>query len=164
MAEVGCSPRAGQLDRRERLRKLALETVDLNKDPCYEEPLGSYECKLCLTLHNTEGITWPARREAPPTEFSKTSLQGCDAPLSYRTSQVRRKAPRHQDRAAGLQGHEVAGCESGQRALLFEVDYRSGFDGAAAARFMSAYEQRVEPPDRTTSIYCLRAATRDDRF
>ncbi|KAL4093160.1 hypothetical protein PRIC1_012147 [Phytophthora ramorum] len=44
------------VDRRERLRKLALETVDLTKDPYFmKNHLGSYECKLCLTLHNNEG-------------------------------------------------------------------------------------------------------------
>lgn len=43
-------------DRRERLRQLALETIDLNKDPYFmKNHLGSYECKLCLTLHNNEG-------------------------------------------------------------------------------------------------------------
>lgn len=44
------------VDRRERLRKLAQETVDLNKDPYFmRNHLGKYECKLCLTLHNNEG-------------------------------------------------------------------------------------------------------------
>ena len=43
-------------DRRERLRKLALETIDLEKDPYFlKNHLGTFECKLCLTLHNTEG-------------------------------------------------------------------------------------------------------------
>merc|ERR1719301_257380 len=43
-------------DRRERLRKLALETIDLSKDPYFmRNHLGSYECKLCLTLHTNEG-------------------------------------------------------------------------------------------------------------
>ncbi|KAJ1852071.1 CWF complex protein sap62, partial [Coemansia sp. RSA 486] len=42
--------------RRERLRKLALETIDIEKDPYFmRNHLGSYECKLCLTLHNNEG-------------------------------------------------------------------------------------------------------------
>lgn len=42
-------------DRRERLRQLALETIDINKDPYFmKNHLGSYECKLCLTLHNNE--------------------------------------------------------------------------------------------------------------
>lgn len=44
------------MDRRERLRKLALETIDLSKDPYFmRNHLGSYECKLCLTLHTNEG-------------------------------------------------------------------------------------------------------------
>ena len=57
------------VDRRERLRKLALETIDLAKvrmppsiacvsnvsqDP-YINHLGSLECRLCLTLHTNEG-------------------------------------------------------------------------------------------------------------
>jgi len=44
------------MDRRERLRRLALETVDLSKDPYYVKThLGSYECKLCLTGHINDG-------------------------------------------------------------------------------------------------------------
>lgn len=47
-------------DRRERLRQLALETIDINKDPYFmKNHLGSYECKLCLTLHNNEVSTPP---------------------------------------------------------------------------------------------------------
>lgn len=43
-------------DRRERLRRLALETIDLAKDPYFmRNHLGQYECRLCLTLHNNEG-------------------------------------------------------------------------------------------------------------
>lgn len=44
------------IERRERLRKLALETIDITKDPyIMKNHLGSFECKLCLTLHNNEG-------------------------------------------------------------------------------------------------------------
>ena len=42
--------------RRERLRKLAMETIDLSKDPYFvRNHHGTYECKLCTTLHKTEG-------------------------------------------------------------------------------------------------------------
>ena len=42
-------------DRRERLAALAAETIDLAKDPYFmKNHLGTYECKLCLTLHNNE--------------------------------------------------------------------------------------------------------------
>ena len=44
------------LERKERLRKLALETIDITKDPyIMRNHLGTYECKLCLTLHPNEG-------------------------------------------------------------------------------------------------------------
>lgn len=43
------------LDRKERLRRLALETVDLSKDPyLMRNYVGQYECRLCLTLHANE--------------------------------------------------------------------------------------------------------------
>jgi splicing factor 3A subunit 2 len=45
-----------EIDRRERLRQIALDTMDLAKDPyIIRNHLGSYECKLCLTLHKDEG-------------------------------------------------------------------------------------------------------------
>jgi len=44
------------VQRRERLRQLALDTVDVTNDPYFmKNHLGSYECKLCLTLHTNEG-------------------------------------------------------------------------------------------------------------
>ena len=44
-----------QVERRERLRKLALETVDLSKDPYFmKNHLWTYECKLCLTEGDSE--------------------------------------------------------------------------------------------------------------
>ena len=44
------------LERRDRLKKIAAETTDLMKDPYfYRNHMGIYECKLCLTIHNNEG-------------------------------------------------------------------------------------------------------------
>jgi hypothetical protein len=44
------------IERKERLRKLALETIDITKDPYFfKNHLGSFECKLCFTLHPNEG-------------------------------------------------------------------------------------------------------------
>ena len=43
-------------DRRERLRRLAMETIDVSKDPyILRNHLGSLECRLCLTMHANEG-------------------------------------------------------------------------------------------------------------
>ena len=45
------SSAAAQVDRRERLKKLAMEMIDLAKDPyLMRNHLGQYECKLCLTV------------------------------------------------------------------------------------------------------------------
>lgn len=44
------------VQRRDRLRQLALDTVDITQDPYFmKNHLGTYECKLCLTLHTNEG-------------------------------------------------------------------------------------------------------------
>src|ERR1700760_4377963 len=47
---------ATNADRRERLRKLALEHIDLDKDPYFfKNHVGSFECRLCLTVHQNDG-------------------------------------------------------------------------------------------------------------
>src|SRR5580693_5879211 len=47
---------ATNADRRERLRKLALETIDLAKDPFFfKNHVGTYECRLCVTVHQNDG-------------------------------------------------------------------------------------------------------------
>merc|ERR1711988_27142 len=44
------------MERREWQKKVAMETIDLSKDPYFlKNHLGSYECRLCLTLHMNEG-------------------------------------------------------------------------------------------------------------
>lgn len=41
--------------RKERLKKLAMESFDLSKDPYFfKNHLGNYSCRLCLTVHPTE--------------------------------------------------------------------------------------------------------------
>ena len=43
------------LERKERLCKLAMETLDLDKDPYFmKNNIGKFECRLCLTIHNNE--------------------------------------------------------------------------------------------------------------
>jgi splicing factor 3A subunit 2 len=44
------------VDRRARVAALTTDVVDLSKDPYFmKNHIGSYECKLCLTLHSNEG-------------------------------------------------------------------------------------------------------------
>merc|ERR1719352_846037 len=93
--------------RRERLRKLALETVDLNKDPYFmRNHLGSYECKLCLTLHNTEGnyLAHTQGKRHQQNLARRAFKDARDAPILPTPAKYVEKKTRHQDRAAGLQG------------------------------------------------------------
>lgn len=59
----GSKPRSGgvasaqneAIERRKRQGAVALESIDLAKDPYFmRNHLGSFECKLCLTLHNND--------------------------------------------------------------------------------------------------------------
>jgi splicing factor 3A subunit 2 len=142
-------------DRRERLRKLALETVDLDKDPYFmKNHLGTFECKLCLTLHTTEGNYLAhtqgkrhnqnlARRAAREEQMGLTAKpQSAAAALQSGKSTIK----------IGRPGYKVTKSRdpvTGQRTLLFEVDYPEAEEGVQPRhRFMSAYEQRVEAPDK----------------
>ncbi|KAJ8329642.1 hypothetical protein BDV3_003651 [Batrachochytrium dendrobatidis] len=161
------------VDRRERLRKLASETIDLTKDPYFmKNHLGSYECKLCLTLHTNEGSylahtqgkkhqTNLARRAAKDARESNgpfvgsgtgsnsiSGLSGVDRPNMFPA--IRKVAIK-----IGRPGYKVTKVRDPttyQLGLLFQVHYPeigkdSGIENLKPRhRFMSAYEQRIEPP------------------
>uniref|UniRef100_A0A3Q3KVA9 Splicing factor 3a, subunit 2 n=1 Tax=Labrus bergylta TaxID=56723 RepID=A0A3Q3KVA9_9LABR len=136
-------------DRRERLRQLALETIDINKDPYFmKNHLGSYECKLCLTLHNNEVRV--ARRAAKEAK---------EAPAQPAPAKVKVEVKKFVK--IGRPGYKVTkqrDPETGQQSLLFQIDYPEIAEGIGPRhRFMSAYEQRIEPPDRRWQYLLLAA-------
>ena len=154
-------------DRRERLRRLAMETIDLAKDPYFmRNHLGSYECKLCLTLHSTEGNylahtqgkrhqTNIARRAARDARFTAPLLQGSSRRPSkpqqapYARKLVRVGLPGYTVKKLSIsQGLRQAGAKE-QRGLIFTIRFNEISEGLQPRhRFMSAFEQHVEPPDR----------------
>ncbi|KAI9206483.1 uncharacterized protein BJ171DRAFT_498000 [Polychytrium aggregatum] len=150
------------VDRRERLRKLALETIDLSKDPYFmRNHLGSYECKLCLTLHNNEGSylahtqgkkhqTNLARRAARDAKDT-TNVQSREA-LESGAGSVARVAPKKIAIKIGRPGYKVTKVRdpaTRQLGLLFQIQYPDiGQDVQPRHRFMSAYEQKVEAPSK----------------
>merc|ERR1712060_795953 len=138
-------------DRRERLRKLALETIDLSKDPYFmRNHLGSYECKLCLTLHTNEG-SYLAHTQGKKHQINlarraaKEKQDATIAPQPQTTSGPRKTVK------IGRPGYRVTkerDPETQQKALLFEIEYPEALDKVKPRhRFMSAYEQKVEPPE-----------------
>jgi len=135
------------------LAALAAETIDLQKDPYFmRNHLGTYECKLCLTLHNNEA-----------SYLAHTQGKKHQANLARRAAKEAKEAPvQPAPQKAGVDikkfvkigrpGYRVTkqrDPDNGQQSLLFEVDYPEIAEGVIPRhRFMSAYEQKVEPPDR----------------
>ncbi|TRY55908.1 hypothetical protein DNTS_001745 [Danionella cerebrum] len=140
-------------DRRERLRQLALETIDINKDPYFmKNHLGSYECKLCLTLHNNEGsyLAHTQGKKHQANLARRAAKEAKDSPAQPAPEKVKVEVKKFVK--IGRPGYKVTkqrDPDHGQQSLLFQIDYPEIAEGIGPRhRFMSAYEQRIEPPDR----------------
>ena len=149
---------ATNADRRERLRKLALETIDLDKDPYFfKNHVGSFECRLCLTVHQNDGSylahtqgrkhqTNLARRAAREQKEGKQDVNMMDVGMMGGV-QVRRNAVK-----IGRPGYKITKTRdrlTRQDGFLFQLQYPEITPGVKPrVRFMSAFEQKVEDPDR----------------
>ncbi|KCV72145.1 hypothetical protein H696_01549 [Fonticula alba] len=144
------------LQRRLRLQKLASEFVELKKDPYFmKNHLGSYECRLCLTLHTSEGSylahtqgkkhqTNLARRKARDTKYNDEHV-----PLPNATTERPRRSTVYRIGRPGFQVTKVRDYSRNQLGLLFEIDYPNITENEVPRhRFMSTYEQQVEPQDK----------------
>ncbi|XP_015870980.2 uncharacterized protein LOC107408128 [Ziziphus jujuba] len=141
------------IDRRERLRRLALETIDLAKDPYFmRNHLGSYECKLCLTLHNNEGnyLAHTQGKRHQTNLAKRAAREAKEAPAQPQPH--KRKVSVRKTVKIGRPGYRVTkqfDPETKQRSLLFQIEYPEIEDLTKPRhRFMSSYEQRVQPFDK----------------
>ncbi|WKY08354.1 hypothetical protein Q1695_007686 [Nippostrongylus brasiliensis] len=141
------------VDRRERLRQLALETIDLQKDPYFmRNHLGTYECKLCLTLHNNEGsyLAHTQGKKHQSNLARRAAKEAQEQPFLPAPAQP--KVELRKFVKIGRPGYKVTrerDPATGQQALLFQIDYPEIADGVQPRhRFMSAYEQKIQPPDK----------------
>ncbi|WVZ04262.1 hypothetical protein V8G54_025068 [Vigna mungo] len=142
------------IDRRERLRRLALETIDLAKDPYFmRNHLGSYECKLCLTLHNNEGnyLAHTQGKRHQTNLAKRAAREAKDAPAQPQPH--KRKVTLRKTGASCLFFPLLPlftyDPETKQRSLLFQIEYPEIENLAKPRhRFMSSYEQRVQPFDK----------------
>lgn len=157
------SEQQANIDRRERLRLLALETIDLAKDPYFmKNHLGSYECKLCLTLHNNEGsyLAHTQGKRHQTNLARRAAREMKDAPVSLQPAKVKKVVP-VRTMKIGLPGYKVTKRRDPATArwtLTFELEYPKIEEGLQPRhRFMSSFEQRVEPRDKNFQ-YLLFAA------
>ena len=148
-----------KLARRERLRQLTMDTIDLSKDPYFmRNHLGSYECKLCLTLHANEGNYLAhtqgrrhqnnlARRAALESRNTTTPIRGGVGSNNIAARGIEKyRSPR-----IGRPGYEVTkqrDINTKALSLLFQVSYPEIATGYQPRhRFMSVFEQRKQPAD-----------------
>ncbi|RPA75408.1 hypothetical protein BJ508DRAFT_243299 [Ascobolus immersus RN42] len=158
-------------DRRERLRKLALETIDLDKDPYFfKNHVGSFECRLCLTVHQNDGSylahtqgrkhqTNLARRAAREAKEGKNidSVTGLPVGMIGQQIPVKKNLIK-----IGRPGYKITKCrdpQTRQLGLLFQLSYPEIAEGQHPRyRFMSAFEQKVDLPADKDFQYLLIAA------
>lgn len=160
-------------ERRERLRKLALETIDLSKDPYFmKNHLGTFECRLCLTIHTNEGsylghtqgkrhqnnLARRAAREAahnPGTALPGPVLATSSnvpsnysiAPSSTANAITKKKFIKIGRPAYKLT--KLRDSSTGALGLLIQLHLPAIIPGQRPRhRYMSAYEQRIEPPHK----------------
>jgi splicing factor 3A subunit 2 len=126
-----------------------METIDIAKDPYFmRNHLGTYECKLCLTLHSNEG-SYMAHTQGKKHQANLG--RRAEAPSSLGPS-TKSLVDIKKFVKIGRPGYKVTKqcCpETQQQSLLFQIDYPEIVDHFVPRhRFMSAYEQRIEPPDK----------------
>lgn len=113
------------VDRRERLRQLALETIDLQKDPYFmRNHLGGYECKLCLTLHNNEGsyLAHTQGKKHQANLSRRAAKDAADQPFVQVPQSAKVETKKFVK--IGRPGYKVTKERdpvSGQQALLFQI-------------------------------------------
>lgn len=167
------------VDRRERLRRLALETIDLTKDPYFmKNHLGSYECKLCLTLHNNEGSYLAhtqgkkhqnnlARRAFKEAALSGNNTAGTPGLIIPKVSSALHQANNTHALKIGRPGYRITKIRSENQpenavrlGCLIQIHYPqiSKDTLRPVHRFMSAFEQRVDTPPNKDVQYLVVAA------
>ncbi|KAK2016809.1 splicing factor 3A subunit 2 [Colletotrichum eremochloae] len=152
---------ATNADRRERLRKLALETIDLDKDPYFfKNHVGSFECRLCLTVHQNDG-----------SYLAHTQGKKHQTNLARRAAREQKEGKQNIDPATGLPrrnlikigrpGYKITKVRdpvTRQQGLLFQLQYPDvAPDAEPKWQVMNAFTQRVEEPDKNFQ-YLLVAA------
>ena len=148
------------------MRKLALEHIDLDKDPYFfKNHVGSFECRLCLTVHQNDGsylahtqgrkhqtnLARRAAREQKEGRAQDANLLGVNMGVQVRKNMVK----------IGRPGYKITKTRdplTRQLGLLFQLQYPEITPGVAPrVRFMSAFEQKIEDPDKSYQ-YLLVAA------
>lgn len=159
--------------RRDRLRKLAMETIDLRNDPYLSKNrMGQLVCKLCLSIHATEGGYLAhtqtrahqmnlARRVAKLEGNAFGREASSAAPYSMDEDMQSGDSESHTN-IFGVPEYKVDKVHDRVRHYLgfvVTVDYSKALKGSSPAhRVSSTYEQRMEPVDEKCQYLLLACA------
>lgn len=154
------------VDRRERLRRLALESIELDKDPYFfKNHVGRFECRLCMTTHSNDASylshtqgkkhqTNLAKRAAAEQKETKQTVTDGTGGISGIKVKKTIKIGR-----PGYKITKIRDPVSRQVGLLFQIKYPEiGTDVVPRYRFMSAFEQKIDPVQDRRFQYLLVAA------
>ncbi|BEI86400.1 hypothetical protein CcaverHIS002_0606870 [Cutaneotrichosporon cavernicola] len=152
------------VDRRERLRKLAMETIDLAKDPyILRTHLGTLECRLCLTLHVNEG-SYLAHTQGKKHQTNLARRAARDQHEQLMLTAAPTSAPTIKKKVfvkIGRPGYKIVKIRdplTQRLGLLFTVAYPEiKADERPRRRFMSAFEQKREVPNRAFQYLVIAA-------
>ncbi|KAK6588054.1 f11a10.2 protein [Cryptosporidium xiaoi] len=144
------------IERRERLRRLALESIDLSKDPYYmRNHLGQVECRLCSTIHTNEGsylshtqgrkhqtnLAYRASKDKVPQIIRRTEKVDEERDENkekiLKIGQPKYKITKHRESSTG--GTYCIYCRFNFNEILEEC--------IPSYRIMSCWEQKIEKPD-----------------
>lgn len=121
------------VERRERLRRLALESIDLSKDPYYmKNHLGQVECRLCSTIHTNEG-----------SYLSHTQGRKHQTNLAYRASR---------ERSSGGAAHRMEMRDGVNTGGTRDSEKREGISKIGTPRYKLT--RHKESSTGAYSIYC----------
>lgn len=136
------------------MRKLATQTIDFTKDPYFiRNNIGSYECRLCLTIHTNEG-SYLAHTQGKKHQTYLLRRQAKDQSLTQGNNIVTnnvKAVPKKRIIKIGRPGYRITklkDADTGQRSILFEIEYTEILKEIIPRyRVISSFEQKLEPVD-----------------
>lgn len=137
------------LQRRERLKQLALETLDVSKDPyIHSISPGRFECRLCLTIHASESayLTHTQGKKHQQNLARRRKLDDTGRPRLQKTRQGISTIKLKRFDKIGKPSFKTTKLRDQDKfGLIVNVQYpRIASDVEPRFRFMSAFEQHVE--------------------
>ena len=125
--------------------------------------LGSLECRLCLTLHTNEGSylahTQGKKHQTNLARRAARDMKEGELQVAPKQSSVQRKVFLKIGRP-GYRVTKVRDREAGKEGMMVQIHLPQIKAGVVPRRrFMSAWEQRREPPNKSYQYLIVRTST-----